>query len=173
MAIHWLSVTTGPDIYECLPVSSARSENMRHIKSSATIPEMLLGKAMWQQGLRYRKNRTDLTGRPDFVFVSAKVAVFVDGEFWHGYLWEDKKKRLHDNRDYWIAKIERNMSRDHAVDKTLTDTGWRVLRFWAHEVLDDTRTCAGVVHSAVLNGNNRGKVERGSCPPKCDDQNWR
>ena len=69
---------------------------------------MLLRKELWNRGLRYRKNVTNVFGKPDIVFKGKKVAVFCDSEFWHGYNWKENKKLIHSNKDFWIKKIERN-----------------------------------------------------------------
>ncbi len=83
------------------------SYNMSRIRSKDTSIEVILRKALWAKGLRYRKNRKDIFGCPDIVFISAKVAVFCDSEFWHGYNWEERKKNIKSNHDYWFKKIER------------------------------------------------------------------
>jgi DNA mismatch endonuclease, patch repair protein len=117
-----------------------KSEQMSRIKSRNTKPEMRLRKALWKSGLRYRKNVKSLPGCPDIVFNNSKLAVFVDGEFWHGYQWEEKKQKIKSNRNFWIPKIERNMQRDRINDSLLFDQGWYVMRFWESDIkkrLDD------------------------------------
>lgn len=107
-----------------------------------TKPELVLRKALWRRGLRYRKNVKGLPGKPDIVFVGSRLAVFCDGDFWHGRDWKQRRRKLErgSNSDYWIAKIERNMERDREVDARLADEGWRVLRFWESEILQATET---------------------------------
>jgi len=124
-----------------------RSEIMRAIKSENTSPEEKLRKSLWGQGYRYRKNYKRLPGNPDIIFASSKVAVFVDGEFWHGYKWESKKKKISSNRGYWIDKIERNINRDKKVNSALVRMGWTVLRFWQHEVEQGTHFCIKKIES--------------------------
>ena len=111
-----------------------RSELMKKVKSSGTKGELLLGKILFSQGIRFRKNVKDLPGKPDFAIKKYKIAVFVDGEFWHGKDWEIRRAKLKKNRDYWIQKIERNMQRDIEVSKTLNELDYKVFRIWAQDV---------------------------------------
>ena len=111
-----------------------RRRCMQANKSKGTKPEVLLGKALWQLGLRYRKNSTTVFGKPDFSFKKYKVAVFLDGEFWHGKDWDKKKNNIKNNREFWIAKIERNMNRDKEVNERLHANGWIVCRFWGNDI---------------------------------------
>jgi len=108
---------------------------MQSNKSTGTKPELALAKAMWALGLRYRKNSGSIFGKPDFSFKKYKVAVFVDGEFWHGKDWEQRKVEIKGNREFWIAKIERNIRRDMEVTGRLKAEGWTVLRFWSNDVV--------------------------------------
>lgn len=108
---------------------------MQSNKSKGTKPELVLAKAMWALGLRYRKNSGNIFGKPDFSFKKYKVAVFVDGEFWHGKDWEQRKAEIKGNREFWIAKIERNIRRDMEVTCRLKAEGWAVLRFWSNDVV--------------------------------------
>lgn len=118
-----------------------RSETMKKIKSKDTSPEITLRKALWAKGYRYRKNDHTVFGKPDISFKGKKVAIFVDGEFWHGYNWEEKKLKIKSNRKYWIKKIEGNMARDHLVNDTLSSQGWKVLRFWDWKIKKDLDSC--------------------------------
>ena len=112
-----------------------RKKCMQSNKSTGTKPELVLAKAMWALGLRYRKNSGSIFGKPDFSFKKYKVAVFVDGEFWHGKDWERKKAEIKGNREFWITKIERNIRRDMEVTGRLKAEGWTVLRFWSNDVV--------------------------------------
>ena len=112
-----------------------RKKCMQSNKSKGTKPELALAKAMWALGLRYRKNSGSIFGKPDFSFKKYKVAVFVDGEFWHGKDWEQRKAEIKGNREFWIAKIERNIRRDMEVTGRLKAEGWTVLRFWSNDVV--------------------------------------
>lgn len=96
----------------------------------------MLRRELWRRGFRYRVDVADLPGRPDIVFTKARLVVFVDGDFWHGRDWSDRKARLEtgSNALYWISKIERNIARDRAVIASLEDDGWCVLRVWEGDV---------------------------------------
>ena len=126
-----------------------RKKCMRANKSKGTKPELALAKAMWALGLRYRKNSGSIFGKPDFSFKKYKVAVFVDGEFWHGKDWEQRKVEIKGNREFWIAKIERNIRRDMEVTGRLKAEGWTVLRFWSNDVVKNTICCAEKVKEIV------------------------
>lgn len=122
-----------------------RRRNMQAIKSRDTSIEIILRKALWAQGIRYRKNYTKLIGKPDIAITKYRIAVFCDSEFWHGYNWEEKKKKIKNNASYWIRKIERNMERDFEVNATLYGLGWTVIRFWGKEIKKDTSKCVHIV----------------------------
>lgn len=114
---------------------------MSSIKSKNTIPEILLSSSMYKLGLRYRKH-FKIIGKPDFVFVSAKLAVFCDGDFWHGNNWKLRGfDSLHDElatyNDFWKEKILRNIKRDKQVNKELKSGGWKILRFWESDIISD------------------------------------
>ena len=96
------------------------SRNMKHNKSKDTKPELLLRKELWNRGLRYRKNYKGVCGKPDVVFLKAKIAIFVDGKMWHGFNWEHQKNDFKSNREYWIPKIEKNIEQDAKVNQILT-----------------------------------------------------
>ncbi len=114
---------------------------MAKIKAQDTKPELKLRKALWNLGFRYRKNVKKLPGTPDIVFRKAKLVVFVDGEFWHGFDWEMKKLKIKTNRDFWIPKIERNMQRDAENNTLLSEKGWKVMRFWEKETKSNLEGC--------------------------------
>ena len=126
-----------------------RKKCMQSNKSTGTKPELVLAKAMWTLRLRYRKNNGSIFGKPDFSFKKYKVAVFVDGEFWHGKDWERKKAEIKGNREFWITKIERNIRRDMEVTGRLKAEGWTVLRFWSNDVVKNTTYCAEKVKEIV------------------------
>ena len=116
-----------------------------------TKPEVALRKILWARGYRYRKDVASLPGRPDIVFASARVAVFCDGDFWHGRDWRRRRQKLlrGHNPDYWIAKIKRNMERDRKNKRELERTGWHVLRFWETDILRDPKAIADRVVAAI------------------------
>lgn len=128
------------------------SYNMRRVRNRDSKIEVALRLELWHRGLRYRKNVKRVTGKPDIAFMGAKVAVFVDSEFWHGYDWENRKSDIKSRREFWIPKIERNMERDREVNEILTAEGWRVLRFWGKDIKTDVSSCADIVEKAVING---------------------
>lgn len=112
-----------------------KSHQMAKVKSKDGKDEVILRKLLWHNGVRYRTNYKKLPGKPDIAITKYKIAIFIDGEFWHGYEWEKHKPRIKRNRDYWIHKIEYNMKHDQEVNKLLKDQGWHVLRFWSKKVL--------------------------------------
>lgn len=124
-----------------------RSNLMRKIKSNNTTPEIILRKALWAKGVRYRLNVSKLPGKPDIVINKKKIIIFIDGEFWHGYNWEEKKTKIKSNANYWIKKIERNMERDKSNNQKLTSMGYQVFRFWEHEIKNNLSDCI----SKILN----------------------
>ena len=126
-----------------------RKKNMRAIRSKDTTIELALRKALWQRGIRYRKNYKGLLGKPDIVITKYRITVFCDSDFWHGYDWENRKARIKSNQDYWIPKIERNMKRDREVTATLVEQGWIVLRFWEHTIRKELEECVEDIQEAV------------------------
>lgn len=129
-----------------------RSRNMSRIKGKDTKIELVLRKALWQKGIRYRKNFKGLPGKPDIVLTKYKIAIFCDGEFFHGKDWEELRERLKkgNNGEFWIEKIEKNRKRDWENDKRLLYLGYKVLRFWGKEILKDTDECVRAVEEAVF-----------------------
>lgn len=126
-----------------------RKKNMRAIRSKDTTIELALRKALWKQGIHYRKNYKGLIGKPDIVITKYRIAVFCDSDFWHGYDWENRKSRIKSNQEYWIPKIERNMKRDQEVTSALVKQGWIVLRFWEHDIRKNIEDCLNDVLEAV------------------------
>ena len=122
-----------------------RSYNMSRIRSKGTKPELLLKKALWGAGIRYKTPRKLLPGKPDISLKKYKLVIFVDGAFWHGYDWENRKQAIKSNREFWIAKIERNMQRDQEVNTFYQAKGWTVLRFWDFEVKGEMGRCVYLV----------------------------
>lgn len=123
-----------------------RSFCMSRVKGKDTGLEMRVRSALHRRGLRFRKHVKDLPGKPDVVFRKARVAVFVDGDFWHGYRfpsWEDKVS------DFWKKKINRNRERDAANHRKLRQMEWTVIRLWQHEVEADFDACIDRILAAV------------------------
>jgi len=127
---------------------------MKKIRSGNTTPEVIFRKALWSLGLRYRLRAKGLPGKPDIVFKRKKIAIFIDGDFWHGYNWHERKKKMKSNLEYWIPKIERNIQRDKEVNDLLRSNGWIVLRFWEHEVKKNITSCIGRVLTEFTNFAN-------------------
>lgn len=135
-----------------------RDEKVTHkimsaIKSKDTEPELILRRAIWKLGLRYRVNMKNLPGKPDIVFTKAKIAVFCDGDFWHGHNWAIRglgslEEELKSYSPFWREKIVGNVERDKRHNETLEKDGWLVLRFWESEIRDDANMCAKRVQEA-------------------------
>ena len=120
-------------------------------KKRDTQCELVLRRALWRLGLRYRIAVPDLPGRPDIVFRAAKIAIFCDGDFWHGRNLEARVAKLSagHNAPYWVAKIQRNVARDRAHDETLHRQGWTVLHLWETDILADPEAAAREVFQRV------------------------
>jgi len=124
-----------------------RSWIMSRIRSKNTKIELALRKILWNEGLRYRIHYKKLPGKPDVVFPSKKVAVFIDSHFWHGYDWEKKKKKI--KNKYWQWKISYNIERDKKNNEKLKKMGWKVLRFWEHEIKENPDKCVQKIKKAL------------------------
>jgi len=111
------------------------------IRAKNTKPEKLLKKALWQAGVRYKTPKKPLFGKPDISLKKYKLVVFVDGSFWHGYDWDNRKHAIKSNREFWIAKIERNIQRDLEVNDYYQSKGWTIMRFWDFEVKGELGAC--------------------------------
>lgn len=127
----------------------SKSRQMSKIKGKNSKPELRLRLALWGLGLRYRKNVKKLPGRPDIVLGRQRLAIFIDGSFWHGYDWDNRREKIKTNRLFWIPKIERNMQRDREVNTQLNRMGYTVVRFWDHEVNKELGRCVGRVISLI------------------------
>ena len=111
--------------------------------------ESALSKALWHKGYRYTLNDKKLPGSPDIVLRKYPVAIFVDGEFWHGKDFEKKKERLKNNKAYWIEKIQENIDSDQRVTKELQQRGYIVLRFWDTDVTKHLSYCLDTVEDMI------------------------
>lgn len=109
---------------------------MRRVRRRDTKPEMLLRRASWARGLRYRLHASYLPGTPDLVFRGARVAVFVHGCFWHRHEGCRRATTPKTNREYWIPKFEKNVERDRRKEEALTERGWKVVTVWECEAED-------------------------------------
>jgi DNA mismatch endonuclease (patch repair protein) len=126
-----------------------RHKNMSQIRSNNTSIEILLRKALWHEGIRYRKNFKTLPGSPDIAITKYKIAIFCDGEFWHGKNWIKKKDAIKTNRDFWLSKIERNIIRDNKNENALKNMGWVVLRFWGDEINKKLADCVNEIKETI------------------------
>ncbi len=118
-----------------------RSKIMSKIRGKNTKPELAFRKALYAAGYRYRIDYKKLIGKPDILLKKYKTAVFIDGEYWHGHNWEERKPKVKTNREFWIAKIERNMQRDREVNTELQRLGFTVIRFWETEINKELSVC--------------------------------
>jgi DNA mismatch endonuclease (patch repair protein) len=115
--------------------SATRSRIMATVKGRDTTPEMRVRKSLHAAGFRFRLHRKDLPGKPDLVLPRYHMAVFVNGCFWHGHACRRGGRIPAQNRDYWVAKIARNVARDHASQQELQRRGWRCMVIWECELL--------------------------------------
>jgi len=121
------------------------------IRSADTYCERVLRSRLFHCGYRFRKNVRTLPGRPDIVFVSKRIAIFCDGNFWHGKDWKDRKQKLSKgaNASYWILKIEANMSRDKRVNRELQSRGWKVLRYWESDIINNVESIVSLIEATL------------------------
>ena len=133
----------------------ARSRIMSAIRSKDTEIELVLRRELHRRGFRYRIHYGAALGKPDVAFPGAKVAIFCDSEFWHGYRWRKLKPSIRSNRQYWIPKIEHNIARDKQVTAALRNEGWVVLRFWGNEILHDLHRCVKTIEDALAKGHQQ------------------
>lgn len=133
------------------PSSEKSSRALSGSKSSDTKPEILLRSAIWRLGLRFRKNARQLPGKPDVVFSRERIAVFCDGDFWHGRNWRERKNKLEKgaNSAYWIPKIQANIDRDRVHNKQLRQEGWTVIRVWETDIIADPMKVAVMIADLV------------------------
>ena len=129
---------------------AATSKRMANVKLKGGDAENLLAKALWRKGYRYRKNYRKLPGSPDIAIQKHNIAVFVDGEFWHGYDWANKKEKIGRNKSYWTEKIEENIARDNRNDKEVRLIGWIPVHFWSKEVLNDVEGCVRDIEELII-----------------------
>ena len=147
--------------FQTTPQVSRRMASV-HLKGGKA--ETMLAKALWHKGYRYRRNDRRLPGSPDIALARYRIAVFVDGEFWHGYRWAERRERLKANRAYWLEKIQENIDRDRRNDLLLSDRGWTVLHLWEGEVKRDLEGCVRTVEELVLE-RIAARAEERSGPP--------
>jgi DNA mismatch endonuclease (patch repair protein) len=142
-----LPVRATPSYAGHSPASEVASRVGRGNTKKGTRPERLLEAALLRLGLTFDSHVSGLPGNPDIVFREMKVAVFCDGDFWHGRRWPERKAKLSRgaNAEYWLAKIGRNRARDREVGRELRALGWRVVRVWESDVRMDADRVARTV----------------------------
>lgn len=128
---------------------------MAAIPAKDTEPELLLRKALWHMGMRYQVNVRTLIGKPDIVFTRAKIAVFVDGDYWHGHNWairglDSLEQELAGYSDFWKTKILRNIERDKVVTATLINEGWKVIRIWESSIRENLADCCALIQREYI-----------------------
>ncbi len=131
-----------------------RSKIMSKIRGKNTKPELLFRSTLWKHNVRYRVDNKKLPGKPDISIQKYKLAIFIDGEFWHGYNWEERKNEIKSNRGFWVPKIERNMQRDRQVNRELHNMGYTVFRFWGKEIKTELNKCINDVLVYIAIGHN-------------------
>lgn len=124
---------------------------MQHIRAKDTQIELILRKALWSEGIRYRKNYDKLAGKPDIAITKYRIAIFCDGEFFHGKDWDKLQLKLKNsnNSEYWIKKIGRNIERDQEIEREIRAEDWTVIRFWGKDIKSNTRECIAVIKEAI------------------------
>lgn len=137
---------------------------MSAIKAKDTRPELILRKALWKRKHRYRVNYKKLPGKPDIAFTKYKVAVFCDGDFWHGHNWalrglSSLEEELDGYSEYWRNKILRNVERDDETNKVLAFLGWSVVRIWESDIKADVEQCVTVVEEALFDAMLRNDCD--------------
>lgn len=128
------------------PEVSKRMKALSHKKSKV---ESVLAKALWHKGYHYRLNYKKLPGTPDIALTKYKIAIFVDGEFWHGKDFEKTKEKLKNNKDYWIEKIEENIQRDIKNDNLLRQIDWIPIHFWSDDVKSYLAYCINEIEEII------------------------
>jgi DNA mismatch endonuclease (patch repair protein) len=124
------------------------SYNMSRVRSKGTKLELALEEVLASLPYRY-ENHPAVYGKPDFLIQDLKIAVFADSDFWHGFNWQVKKSEIKTNREFWLKKIERNISRDQEVTAKLQQEGWIVIRLWGHDILRNTNKCKSIIQEAI------------------------
>ena len=133
-------------------------QNMSRVRNRDTQLENALCDALKQQGIRtFTRNDKTVYGKPDVVFKARRIAIFCDGDFWHGYDWENRKNSIKSHRDYWIPKIERNIEKDVEVNHVLHGMGYTVIRLWEHEIRKDADDAADMIMRIVNEKKNQSQ----------------
>ena len=137
--------------HQKLETSPEISKRMSHVKTKKNSAEVMLAKSLWHKGYRYRLNYKELPGSPDIALTKYRIAIFIDGEFWHGKDFEQRKLKLKNNKEYWIEKIQENIDRDLKNDILLKQNDWIVLHFWSKDVINYCEQCIDEIIYAIEN----------------------
>jgi DNA mismatch endonuclease Vsr len=158
-----------PRFAECRPFSRHTSDVKRLNLAKGSAPEKLLRIELRRCGLKFFSNYGGVLGVPDFVVKESKIAVFCDGDFWHGKDWKSRRRKLElgHNGEYWRKKIEANIRRDQRVNRGLRLRGWKVLRFWESEIKRQPSKVADIILNAAESNRFKdqvhGQANKGSC----------
>ncbi|SUO03199.1 very short patch repair endonuclease [Faecalicoccus pleomorphus] len=125
------------------------SKRMANVKLKRNKVETALAKALWHKGYRYRLNYKKLPGSPDIALTKYKIAIFVDGEFWHGKDFENKKPKLISNKEFWVEKIQENIGRDQKNDTKLRQMGWVPVHLWSDDVSKNIDYCISEIEEYI------------------------
>lgn len=128
-----------------------RKKNMSAIKGKNTKPEIKIRKLLWENSIRGYRIHYDLPGKPDITFTKYKIAIFIDGCYWHKC--PECFREPKTNTEFWMKKINGNVERDQKITKELEDSGWTVLRFWEHEVRKDTENIISIILDTIKSLN--------------------
>lgn len=162
-------MTTWSDSYNVTPVptfsglsstSIAQSRAKQNTRARDTSIELLVRRLLWRRGVRFRVSPRNVLGKPDIVFPRSRVAVFCDGDFWHGKDWSLASERLSQgsNAAYWRSKIAYNIARDRAITEALSRDGWTVLRFWESEIKSDPHFIVDSILECVVQRPDRLEI---------------
>lgn len=141
--------------HQQLKTSPEISKRMSHVKTKKNSAEVMLAKSLWHRGYRYRLNYKALPGSPDVALTKYRIAIFIDGEFWQGKDFEQRKTKLKNNKDYWIEKIQENIDRDLKNDKLLRQMDWYPIHFWSNDVIKYCNQCVEEVICLIDDINNQ------------------
>ena len=122
-----------------------RRELMRKVRNKNTNIEIILRKELFKKGYKFRI-KNSIFGKPDITFPTQKIAIFCDGDFWHG---KNYKKEVKNYKDFWKEKIKVNIERDKTVNEKLTLEGWKVFRFWKTEILKSPAKCVELIEASL------------------------
>ena len=136
--------------------ADARSRNMSRVKNKNTGIELTLRKALWKKNVRFRINNNGIIGRPDIVIKTLKIAIFCDGDFWHGRNFSENTVSTH--KEFWIEKIQRNRERDLETTIALRDAGWIVLRYWGSDIKKDLDRVVNEIIETISSVKQRKKI---------------